>query len=106
MNADPFLPEDYAVLHFTLLPSEEGKPMQKTQACGMYRTIEEAFTSARLLALREWQRLRAMAATTAGPGEKVPGSWHVIDTEFGYDLKRDHLVVSRFWIHAKAQTQA
>jgi len=78
--------------------------MQKTHACGVYRSIEEAFTSARLLAVREWQRLRAMAATAAGPAEKVPGNWQVIDTEFGYDLKRDHLVVSRFWIHTKAST--
>jgi hypothetical protein len=106
MNADPFAREEYAVLHFTLMPSEAGKPMQKTHACGIYRSIEEAFTSARLLAVREWQRLRAMAATTAGSGDKVTSSWHVIDTEFGYDLKRDHLVVSRFWIHAKTQLEA
>jgi hypothetical protein len=103
MSAAPFSTEDYAVLHFTLVPSDEGKPMQKTHACGVYRSIEEAFTSARLLAVREWQRLRAMAAAAAGPSEKVPGNWQVIDTEFGYDLKRDHLVVSRFWIHTKAQ---
>ena len=76
--------------------------MQKTHSCGVYRSIEEAFTSARLLAVREWQRLRAMAATTAGGDDKPSSSWHVIDTEFGYDLKRDHLVVSRFWIHTKA----
>jgi hypothetical protein len=106
MNADPFSPENYAVLHFTLVPSEEGKPMQKTHPCGVYRSIEEAFTSARLLAVREWQRLRAMAATAAGAEEKAASHWHVIDTEFGYDLKRDHLVVSRFWIHTKIQTEA
>ena len=28
-----------------------------------------------------------------------------IDTEFGYDLKRDTLVVSRFWIHARSIAQ-
>lgn len=80
--------------------------MQKTHSCGVYRSIEEAFTSARLLAVREWQRLRAMAATTAGGDDKPSSSWHVIDTEFGYDLKRDHLVVSRFWIHTKAAAGA
>jgi hypothetical protein len=106
MSTAPFSSEDYAVLHFTLVPSDEGKPMQKTHSCGVYRSIEEAFTSARLLAVREWQRLRAMAATAAGPEEKPASSWHVIDTEFGYDLKRDHLVVSRFWIHTKAQAGA
>jgi hypothetical protein len=91
-------------LHFSLVPSDEGKPMQKTQACGVYRSIEDAFTSARLLAVREWQRQRALAAT--GAGEPATSShWQVIDTEFGYDLKRDHLVVSRFWIHAKATTE-
>jgi hypothetical protein len=107
MSSAPFSFEDYAVLHFTLVPSDGGKPMQKTQSCGVYRSIEEAFTSARLLAVREWQRLRAMAATAAaGPGEKTTSSWQVIDTEFGYDLKRDHLVVSRFWIHAKTPAGA
>ena len=80
--------------------------MQKTHSCGVYRSIEEAFTSARLLAVREWQRLRAMAATTAGGDDKPSSSWHVIDTEFGYDLKRDHLVVSRFWIHTKTAAGA
>jgi len=98
-----FGPEEYAVLHFSLVPTEEGKPMQKTQACGVYRSVEEAFVSARLLAVREWQRLRAMAS--AG-GNQSTVSWQVIDTEFGYDLKRDSLVVSRFWIHARAVTQA
>jgi hypothetical protein len=44
-----------------------------------------------------------MAATAAaGLGDKQASNWQVIDTEFGYDLKRDHLVVSRFWIHTKA----
>jgi hypothetical protein len=47
-----------------------------------------------------------MAATAAGAEEKAASHWHVIDTEFGYDLKRDHLVVSRFWIHTKIQTEA
>jgi hypothetical protein len=103
MSASPFPSEEFSVLHFTLVPSEEGKPMQKTQACGVYRCVEEAFVAARLLAVREWQRLRALAAT----GTNVaPVSWQVIDTEFGYDLKRDHLVVSRFWIHARVTSEA
>ena len=77
--------------------------MQKTQACGVYRSIEEAFISARLLAVREWQRLRSLAAA----GTKAAAvNWQVIDTEYGYDLKRDSLVVSRFWIHARAVSEA
>jgi hypothetical protein len=103
MSTSPIQPEEYSVLHFTLVPTEEGKPMQRTQACGIYRTVEEAFVSARLLAVREWQRLRALAPATA---ETRPVNWQVVDTEFGYDLKRDHLVVSRFWIHAKEVSQA
>lgn len=105
MNDTPFGPEEYAVLHFSLVPTEEGKPMQKTQACGVYRTIEEAFVSARLLAVREWQRLRSLAsAGSTSNGASI--NWQVIDTEFGYDLKRDTLVVSRFWIHARAISQS
>lgn len=76
--------------------------MQKTQACGVYRSIEEAFMSARLLAVREWQRLRSLAS--AGVNNAAV-NWQVIDTEFGYDLKRDNLVVSRFWIHARVVSQ-
>jgi hypothetical protein len=103
MNDSPFSPEEYAVLHFSLVATEEGKPMQKTQACGVYRSIEEAFISARLLAVREWQRLRSLASA----GSKASSvNWQVIDTEYGYDLKRDSLVVSRFWIHARAVSEA
>jgi hypothetical protein len=102
MNDTPFGPEEYAVLHFSLVPTEEGKPMQKTQACGIYRSIEEAFISARLLAVRDWQRLRALASAGANASSV---NWQVLDTEFGYDLKRDTLVVSRFWIHARAISQ-
>jgi hypothetical protein len=104
MSAAPFSSEDYAVFQFTLVPSASGKPMQRTESCGVYRSIEDAFTSARLLAIREWQRLRAMAAIAPGSDEKAASNWQVIDTEFGYDLKRDHLVVSRFWIHTKHAT--
>jgi hypothetical protein len=43
---------------------------------------------------------RALAATAACVAPAA--HWQVIDTEFGYDLRRDHLVVARFWIHAKA----
>ena len=99
MSASPLTPEEYSVLHFTLIPSEEGKPMQKIQACGVYRSLEEAYTTARLLAVREWQRLRAMASTAGD--DPTAANWQVLDTEFGYDLKRDNLVVSRFWIHSK-----
>lgn len=104
MSASPFATEEYSVLHFSLVPTEEGKPMQKTQACGVYRGVEEAFTAARLLAVREWQRMRALAAT--GSVDNAVSTWQVIDTEFGYDLKRDCLVVSRFWIHAREVSEA
>lgn len=99
----PFDQEEFAVLHFSLVPSDEGKPMQKAHACGIYRTIEEAFVAARLLAVREWQRLRALTSVGSTPPSVT---WQVIDTEFGYDLKRDSLVVSRFWIHARAVSKA
>jgi hypothetical protein len=102
-TTSPFGLEEYSLLHFSLVPTEEGKLMQKSQACGVYSSIEEAFVSARLLAVREWQRLRALAS--AGANDATV-NWQVIDTEFGYDLKRDSLVVSRFWIHARAVTKA
>ncbi len=97
-HIQPFAKEEYALLHFSLIPSEQGKLAQRTSACGVYRTIEEAFSAARRMASDEWQRLRNQATEQGNAGE----TWHVIDTEFGYDLKRNFLVVSRFWIHAKA----
>jgi hypothetical protein len=105
MSVPPFIPEEFSVLHFSLIPSDEGTPTQHTQTCGVYRTVEEAFVAARLLAVREWQRLRSLASTGVQQ-DSAQVQWQVIDTEFGYDLKRDCLVVSRFWIHAKAVTEA
>ena len=77
--------------------------MQKTETCGVYQSIEEAFVAARLQAVRERQRLRTLAVA-ASETMSAPAtiSWQIVDTEFGYDLKRDCLVVSRFWVHARA----
>lgn len=101
MTPPPFGPEEYSLLHFSLAPSEAGGFVQKTETCGVYQSIEEAFVSARLQAVRERQRLRTMAVASA---ENMTPSitWQIVDTEFGYDLKRDHLVVSRFWVHSRA----
>ena len=101
MSTSPFGPEEYSLLHFSLSPAEAGGFVQKTETCGVYQSIEEAFVAARLQAVRERQRLRAMAVAAAE--NMTPFiNWQIVDTEFGYDLKRDHLVVSRFWVHARA----
>ncbi len=101
MTPPPFGPEEYSLLHFSLAPAEAGGFVQRTETCGVYQSIEEAFVAARLQAVRERQRLRTMALAAS---ENVSASinWQIVDTEFGYDLKRDCLVVSRFWVHARA----
>jgi len=102
MTPPPFGPEEYSLLHFSLAPAEAGGVVQKTETCGVYQSIEEAFVAARLQAVRERQRLRTLAMAAATDNVPAAISWQIVDTEFGYDLKRDCLVVSRFWVHARA----
>jgi len=62
--------------------------------CGKYANVESAFASARAAALREWEE----ALNRPDGGVKVK-EVRLTDTEWGYDLKHDHLTVARFWVH-------
>ena len=106
MSLSPFTSEEFSVLHFALESSPEGKLVQRMHTCGVYRTIEEAFVAARMRAVREAQRLRAEAPVGVSAAESAAPQWQILDTEFGYDLKKGFLVVARFWIHAREITRA
>ncbi len=95
MSTVLFAPEEYLVFHFTLASPEGGIPTQKTESCGIFRSVEEAFSVARMRALK-------MMIAKTDPVQGDPSQrWAVIATEFGYDVKCEYLVVSRFWVHAK-----
>jgi len=84
----------FSVLRFTLDVTAEGKPTQKVQECGAYASVEAAFAVARTKAMQELQRARQRVLDPS-PAE----IFHLEDTEWGYDLRREHLIVTRFWVH-------
>ena len=82
----------FRVMQFTLQMDESGKPSQNRRDIGNYEGIIEAFNAARLAALQAYTR---MLRTPDGKA----GSLRFIDTEWGYDIRRQGLVVERFWVH-------
>src|SRR5262245_30723924 len=86
----------FTVLQFSLELGTDGQPTQRTKSCGVFSSVEEAFVSARLLAAREWSRLQRMTPETNGVNIV-----EMIDTEWGYDVRQGHLVVTRFWVHER-----
>jgi hypothetical protein len=87
----------FAVLNFTLAREDNGQPTQRTASCGTFLEVERAFAVAREEAVRELVRRRAQPQPSASVIE-------LLDTEWGYDLRQDFLVVSRYWVHDRAPT--
>lgn len=99
MNVLPELtPETYVLFQFTLTTREAGTAAQKSHCWGENFSIEEAFEAARALVRRDFE---AMSALLRQKGGTDPLNLQINDTEFGYDLRHNFLVVSRYWIHAK-----
>ena len=88
---NPFEREAFAVLNFSLTRDEDGVMTQRTASCGTFVEVERAFSVARTSAVRELARRRSQPGST-----KV---LELLDTEWGYDLREDSLVVSRYWVH-------
>jgi len=87
----------FAVLQFSLEVGPDGRPTQKTTARGDYASIEQAFAVARSLAELERGHMER-SASIAGAVRKI----ELVDTEWGYDLRQDWLVTTRFWVHDRA----
>ena len=87
----------FAVMQFSLEIGTDGRPTQKTTARGDYSTVEQAFSVARSLAELE-RGHRERTASIAGAVRKI----ELIDTEWGYDVRQDWLVVTRFWVHDRS----
>ena len=82
----------FRVIQFTLQLDDAGKASQNRRDIGDYEGIIEAFNAARLAALQAYTRM------LRSPEGKA-GALRFIDTEWGYDIRRQGLVVERFWVH-------
>jgi hypothetical protein len=87
----------YSVMRFGLHRSKDGTARQSVERCGEFESVESAFDTARLAVLREWQE--ACNADTSATVVPTIKRLEIRDTEFGYELKRDHVTVARFWVH-------
>jgi hypothetical protein len=87
----------YSVLRFGLHSLADGTRTQTIHRCGDFESIESAFDTARLAVLREWQEA-CNADTTDTEVPKIR-RLQIKDTEWGYELKKDHVTIARFWVH-------
>ncbi len=85
----------YTVLQFSLEQDNQGKANQKVTPCGRFASIEAAFAVARLNAAKAFAEQSAKSIRETGR----PGRVTLTDTEWGYDVKVEHLTVMRFWVH-------
>ena len=90
----------FSVLRFVLRQSPDGRLTQEVRRCGEFSDVEQAFDTARMEVLREWQEAVNSSEMADRPGRIVEVK--IKDTEWGYELKRDHQVISRFWVHDHA----
>ena len=94
-------PRDFSLMQFSLDLGADGRPLQHVTVCGSFASVEEVFASARRLAAREVERLLGGSCAGAEAGQV-----ELIDTEWGYDIRRGWLTVTRFWVHDAAATQS
>lgn len=87
--------DGYSVMRFSLQRRADGTLTQDVQRCGDFQSVETAMNTARMEALREWYEVCEQEATTTPVVKKI----QIRDTEWGYELKREHLVVTRYWVH-------
>jgi hypothetical protein len=87
------------LFQFTLTTRDEGTASQKSHCWGDNFDIEEAFNTAKALVTRDYEAMQALLGRK--DGKDAPHNLQINDTEFGYDLRHNYLVVSRYWIHAK-----
>jgi hypothetical protein len=86
----------YSVLRFVHQRVPDGRVTQEVRRCGEFDDIEQAFDTARLEVLREWQEIVNQTPVHARARIRIK------DTEWGYDLQRGYEVLSRYWVHDNA----
>lgn len=85
----------YSVMRFTIEKMADGTCMQKVLQLGDFPNIETAFNTARNEAIRELNEA-CRSEVTVGPSVRKV---QLKDTEWGYELKREHQIVARYWVH-------
>ncbi len=84
----------FLVLQISVGLGKDGQPVQYAAPRGAFESAEAALDLARDLAVREAARL-----DLAAEGEEEPATVDLVDTEWGYDLRRGWLTFTRFWVH-------
>jgi len=92
------LPESFSLFQFTLASGVGDEAMQKSLCWGESFTIDEAFNAAKALVTRDHEAMRTLLAQQ---GRRGGENLRIIDTEYGYDLRHDGVIVSRYWIQVK-----
>ncbi len=85
----------FAVLNFCFVREDDGRLTQRTSSVGNFVEVEHAFAVAREQAERDLARRCVQAHAVASVVE-------IVDTEWGYDVRQDRLVVSRYWVHDRS----
>ncbi len=88
------------MFEFALVPVPNGSPRQSVKNVGEFESIEHAFATALDRARREAALLAHQYASlsSADSGEPMVT---LLATEWGYDLRHEHLTVMRYWIHSR-----
>lgn len=89
----------FALFCFALRRDAQGCPTQDVRRCGEFQCIERAFDAAKTEAVRSWQE----AVAALRPADRKVDI-RIVDTEWGYELRRDRLVICRCWVHDTAPT--
>ena len=61
----------YSVLRFVLVQAADGRLTQEVRRCGEFNDVEQAFDTARMEVLREWQEAVNTPDTSERPGRVV-----------------------------------
>lgn len=91
-------PESFSLFQFTLSAGVGDEAVQKSLCWGDSFSVDEAFNAARALVTRDHEAMRTLLTQQ---GRRWADNLRVIDTEYGYDLRHDGVIVSRYWIQVK-----
>ncbi len=87
-------PLGFMVVQLSVGLGKDGQPVQYAAPRGAFEEAGPALELARELAIHEAARLTGLSDEEA-EGEPI----EVVDTEWGYDLRRGWLTITRFWVH-------
>lgn len=93
--------KEYSVQRFELKHDEKGKLTQQVKKCQDFDDVETAFEFAKEEALHEWQKDVSSATLKGGIIREI----RIKDTEWGYEIKHDHLTTVRYLVHDSTPTE-